>query len=132
VVKRFRCDGGGEFDNAEVKKLLGELGVEHVVCAPYTPEQNGSIERENRTIVESARSSLCSSKLPKTLWAEACATAVYVLNHTGNSSVPNRTPFELWYGRKLSNFNHLRIFGTKCFVYVQKRFRSKFDSKAKF
>jgi hypothetical protein len=38
------------------------------VTPPYKPQKNGAAERENRTIVEAARSMLLSSKLPKELW----------------------------------------------------------------
>ena len=46
----------------------------------YTAEQNGSDERENRTLLEAARSMLAAKGLPKKLWAEAMLTALYVLN----------------------------------------------------
>lgn len=130
VVKKLRCDGGKEFDNSRVAKLLASRGIEQCIPPPYTPEQNGGAERENRTIVEAARSMLNPSKLPKGLWAEACNTAAYLLNRTGKSSVQNKVPYELWYGHPVGRLDHLRIFGTRCYVHVNKKFRSKFDNKA--
>src|SRR5256885_6854322 len=50
--------------------------------SPHCPEQNGKIERENRTVLESANSMLHESGLATKLWAEAVNTAVYVLNRT--------------------------------------------------
>nr|GFB55726.1 retrovirus-related Pol polyprotein from transposon TNT 1-94 [Tanacetum cinerariifolium] len=44
---------------------------------PRTPQQNGVVERRNRTLVEAARSMLIFSKAPMFLWAEAVATAVF-------------------------------------------------------
>ena len=96
---------------------------------PYTPEQNGCAERENRTLVEAARSMLSAQDLPKKLWAEAVVTAAYVLNRSAKSSVENKTPFELWYGRK-ATVDHLRIFGTECFVHIPKVRRKKWDHKS--
>jgi hypothetical protein len=130
VVKQLRCDGGKEFDNRNVSELLAKRGIEHCISTPYTPEQNGVAERENRTIVECARSMLNPTKLPKNLWAEACNTAAYILNHTGKSSVENKSPYELWYGRPVGSLRHLKIFGTECYVHINKQFRSKFDDKA--
>lgn len=130
TVKQLRCDGGKEFDNKEVAETLAKRGIEQLIGPPYTPQQNGAAERENRTIVEAARSMLQSSKLPKSLWAEACNTAAYILNRTGKSSETNKTPYELWYDREIGNLDHLRIFGTSCYAHINKQFRSKFDSKS--
>nr|GEX67050.1 putative ribonuclease H-like domain-containing protein [Tanacetum cinerariifolium] len=47
---------------------------------PRTPQQNGVVERRNRTLVEAARTMLIFSKAPMFLWAEAVATACYTQN----------------------------------------------------
>ena len=82
VTKVLLSDSGREFNCEAVQKVLEEHGITHQLTMPYTPEQNGAAEQENRTVVESARSMLHSSGLPKELWAEACNTAVYILNRT--------------------------------------------------
>ena len=131
VIKRMRTDGGGEFLCAEVAKLLIRHGIERITCPPYTPQLNGSIERENRSVVESARSMMCSTDLPKSLWAESCNTAVYLLNLSGKSSVEGQSPSELWYSQRVLEVNHLKIFGTECFVFIPDGQRSKFDAKSR-
>jgi transposase InsO family protein len=127
-VKAVVTDGGKEYDNTEVKKILAEAGIDHHKTAPYTPEQNGVAERENRFIVESARSMLYAAKVPIKLWAEAVNAAAYVLNRTGPSPVDNKTPYEVWYGKAVK-FDHLRVFGTECFVHVPDQKRRKWDPK---
>lgn len=67
-IKRIRCDNGTEFINEHVQKTLIKRGIVLERIAPYTPEQNGLIERDNRTIQESARTMLLSSGLDKMLW----------------------------------------------------------------
>jgi hypothetical protein len=126
-VKVFITDNGTEFTCAEVRKVLN--GIEHRLSMPYSAEQNGCAERENRTLTEAARSMLAAKELPKNLWAEAILTASYVLNRTGKSSIEGKTPFELWYGRK-GAIDHLRIFGTECFMHVAKVKRQKWDPKS--
>jgi hypothetical protein len=81
--------------------------------------------------VEAARAMIHHKELPKKLWAEACNTAVYVLNHTGPTPEKDKTPYELWHG-KSENFNikRLRIFGTKCYVHEPKQRRQKWDKKS--
>lgn len=130
IVKQFRCDGGKEFDNKDVAKLLAARGIEQLITPPYTPQQNGAAEHENRTIVEAAHSMLQSSKLPKKMWAEACNTAAYILNRTGRSSEADKVPYELWYNRDIEKLDHLRIFGTPVYVFTQKQYRSKLESKS--
>jgi hypothetical protein len=65
---------------------------------PYTPEQNGAADQENRIIVESARCMLNTSGLPKELWVEACNTAVYILNSTVPTAMEGKILLELWTG----------------------------------
>ena len=72
-VKVLMTDNGTEFDNVGVRKVLN--GIEHRMSMPYSAEQNCSAERENRTLLEAARSMLTAKELPKKLWAEATLTA---------------------------------------------------------
>jgi transposase InsO family protein len=123
-------DGGKEFNCEAAQKVLEEHGITHRLTMPYTPEQNGAAKPENRTIVESAPSMLHSSGLPKELWAEACNTAVYILNRTGPTPVEGKTPLELWTG-SYATFGHLRVFGTECYVHIPKQKRHKWDQKIK-
>ncbi|OWZ08869.1 polyprotein [Phytophthora megakarya] len=83
----------------------------------------------NRTIVEMARSRLHYQQLNKTWWGEALMTAVYLLNRLPNTAHSGTTPHELVYGVK-PDLGHLRVFGSRGFVHVDKSRRSKWDSKA--
>ena len=96
---------------------------------PYCPEQNGSAERETRTLVECARTMIHAKDLPTKLWAEAVNTAAYIINRTGPTPSAGKTPYELFHGRHAS-INHIRVFGTECFVYVPKQKRKKWDKKS--
>jgi len=98
---------------------------------PYTPQQNGCSERDNRTLVEAVRAMrLAHEKLPQALWAELINTAAYILNHTGPSSVDGKSQHELWYNKK-PKITHLRIIGCTAYVHVLHQRRKKMDSKAK-
>jgi len=111
TVTELLADGGGEFNNKEVEQITQHAGLNHRMTMPYTAEQSGASERENRTLVEAARTMLQSTQLPKKLWAEAVNTAAYILNRTGPTKVADKTPYELWTGRQAS-VDHLKIFGT--------------------
>lgn len=128
-ISILRTDNGTEFTNSNVKKLLEQEGIRHQRTVPYTPEQNGSAEREMRTIVESARTMIHARDMALKFWAEAVNAAVFVINRTGTSTIANKTPYELWFGKK-SKFDHLQPFGSTVFVHVPKERRRKLDPKA--
>ncbi|GBP60154.1 Retrovirus-related Pol polyprotein from transposon TNT 1-94 [Eumeta japonica] len=127
-VKTFRTGNGMEFINKEVKEMCSERGIIHQTTVCYTPEQNGKAERENRTLVEAARTMLHANNLHKKLWAEAVNTAAFVLNRTGKGR-DGKSPFELWTGRSY-NIHQLQEFGSPVYAYIPKEKRRKFDKKA--
>jgi transposase InsO family protein len=57
-VKKIRSDNGSEFKNLQVEEYLEEEGIKHKFSAPYTPQQNGVVERKNRTLIDMARTML--------------------------------------------------------------------------
>lgn len=129
-VKVLRSDHGKEIDNSTTRKILEELGVRHTFSNVHTPEQNGRIEREMRTIVESARSAMHARNLKDILWAEAVNYAVFTINQTGTSTVAGKSPADLWYGRRI-DINKLRIFGCDCWVLNTSQTRKKLDRKSR-
>lgn len=110
-LKSFRIDRGGEFTLKEFHQYCDELGIMHFLTAPYSPQQNGVVERRNQTVLAAARSMLKSKHVPSVFWAEAVKAAVYVLNRSSTRSVEGATPYERWTGRK-PKFHHLRVFGS--------------------
>ena len=45
-IKRIRSDNGSEFKNISIEEFLDEEGIKHEFLAPYTPQQNGVVERK--------------------------------------------------------------------------------------
>ncbi|KMQ82767.1 retrovirus-related pol polyprotein from transposon tnt 1-94, partial [Lasius niger] len=127
-IKTLRTDNGLEYINKDLKEMLITSGIRHQLTIRYTPKQNGVAERANRSIVERARSMLFEAELPKPYWAEAVATAAYLINRSPNSRIRYEILEELWTGEK-QNLSHLRIFGCKAIAHVSKKLRQKFDSK---
>ena len=98
--------------------------------APYTPEQNGTAERLNRTLMEMVRSMLDEARLRRSFWAEALAMATELRNITATNANDNKTPIECLTARK-PNVKHRRIFGTEAWIRVAKGLRMKLEPKAK-
>nr|GFD39590.1 retrovirus-related Pol polyprotein from transposon TNT 1-94 [Tanacetum cinerariifolium] len=65
-----------------------------------TPQQNGVVERRNRTLVEAARTMMIFSRASLFLWAEAIATACFTQNCSIIHCRFNKTPYKLINGRK--------------------------------
>lgn len=128
-VIRLRSDNGREYVNKDVAAFLEEKGIQHEVSAPYNPEQNGMSERENRTLLNLARSMLYSSNLPSNLWAEAVSTAAYTMNRVPNREEKSVTPFEMWFGKK-PDISHMRVFGCRAYGKVPDSLRTKLQPQA--
>lgn len=86
TIRVIRTDNDTEYVNKRVCELLSARGIVHQTSVAYNPEQNGSAERNIRTVIEAARTMICNRELDQKLWAEAANTAVYVLNRTGTST----------------------------------------------
>lgn len=107
LVVVFRTDGGTEY--LPLDPWLKKKGIRHETTVRYTPQQNGVVERDNRTLVEGACSLFYSNKtLPLQLWAEAVNCVIYTLNRTLSSAYSLMTPFEAWYGFK-PDISNLRV-----------------------
>jgi len=128
-IKAMRSDRGGEFTSKEFEKFCEENGIHRPLTVPYTPQQNGVVERKNRSLLNMARSMLKSKRIPKEFWAEAVECAVYLANRSPTRSVWNKTPEEAWCGRKPC-ITHLRVFGSLAYAHVPDQRRSKLDDKS--
>ncbi|KAK1357060.1 hypothetical protein POM88_050316 [Heracleum sosnowskyi] len=76
-VKILRSDNGTEFKNSKMEEFCKYKGIIQQFSAPGTPQQNGVVERKNKTLIEAGRTMLEEAKLPTYFWAEAVNTACY-------------------------------------------------------
>ena len=128
-VNRIRTDHGGEFSSKDFQQYTTGRGIKHEFSAPYAPEQNGYIERSNRTVVEAVRSLLHAKNLPLGLWAEAVATVVHVLNRSVNKRLNSLTPYELIY-KVRPDVSYFRTFESNGYKHIPKQLRSKLEAKS--
>lgn len=124
-----RSDGGGEFDNAELRRFYKEEGIKPQYTTAYSPQSNGVAERKNRSITEMATCMLIDANLEKRYWGEAVLTATYLQNRLPSRTI-DKTPYDLWWGRK-PDLSNLRVFGAEAFVHIPDTKRSKLESKAR-
>jgi transposase InsO family protein len=109
-LKVICSDNGTEFRNASFYEFCLKHGIDQQFSAPRIPQQNGVVERNNRTLIEMARMMLDEHMTPRRFWADAISTACYISNQIFLCLILHLTPFELCFGHKPS-VSHFRHFG---------------------
>ena len=128
-IKTLRSDRGGEFTSDKFTRYCLEHGIKSQLTAPYSPQQNGVVERKNMTVVSMVRAMLKAKDLPRELWGEAGRTVVYILNQSSTKALQGQTPHKKWTGRKHS-VDHMRIFGSIVHVKNTKRHLNKVQDRS--
>src|SRR6266496_1885994 len=127
-IKKVRSDNRTEFKNANVDTFLDEEGISHEFSATYMPQQNGIVQRKNRTLIEMARTMLDEYKPPRKFWPEAIDTACHTINRVYLHKFFKKTSYELLTGKK-PNVSYFRVFGARCWI-KDPHHTSKFAPKA--
>jgi hypothetical protein len=127
-IKKIRSDNGTEFKNSQIEGFLEDEGIKHEFSSPYTPQQNGVVERKNRTLLDMSRTMLDEYKTPDRFWVEANNTACYSINRLYLHRILKKTSYELLTGKK-PNVSYFRAFGSKCFILIKRGRKSKFAPK---
>ncbi|GJT73272.1 retrovirus-related pol polyprotein from transposon TNT 1-94 [Tanacetum coccineum] len=129
TVRNIRTDNGTEFVNQTLRDYYEQVGISHETSVARTPQQNGVVERRNRTLVEAARTMLIFAQAPLFLWAEAIATACYTQNRSIIRRRHGKTPYELLHDRK-PDLSYLYVFGALCYPNNDSENLGKFQAKA--
>jgi hypothetical protein len=127
-IKKIISDNGTEFKNSQIEGFLEDESIKHEFSSPYTPQQNGIVERKNRTLLDMARTMLDEYKTSDRFWAEAINTACYSINRLYLHRILKKTSYELLIAKK-PNVSYFRVFGSKCFILVKRGRKSKFAPK---
>ena len=93
-VRAIRSDNRTEFKNETLNRFCSDNGITRQYSVPRTPQQDGVVERKNRTLIEATRTMLSVSRLPIYFWAEAVNTSCYTQNRTLINKEHMKTPYE--------------------------------------
>ncbi|GJW77157.1 zinc finger, CCHC-type containing protein [Tanacetum coccineum] len=129
TLKMLRTDRGGEFTSNEFTQYCKENGIARQLTAPYSPQQNGVVERRNRTIMSTTRCMMKATNMPQNFWAEAVRHAIYILNSVPTKALEDITPYEAIKQRK-PNLENLRIFGCIAYAKVPSQHLTKLDDRS--
>nr|GEU44651.1 hypothetical protein [Tanacetum cinerariifolium] len=122
-------NGGYVAFGGDPKEFREMKGIKREFSVARTLQQTEVAERKNRTLIEAARTMLADSMLPTTFWAEAVNTACYVQNRVLVIKPHNKTPCELFLGRKPA-LSFMRPFGCPITILNTLDHLGKFDGKA--
>ncbi|GJV60667.1 zinc finger, CCHC-type containing protein [Tanacetum coccineum] len=103
-LRMLRTDRGGEFTSNEFTKYCKENGIARQLTAPYSPQQNGVVERRNRIVLSTTE--VVSTKALK-----------------------DKTPYEALYNKK-PNLENLRIFGCTAYAKITIPYLKKLDDRS--
>ncbi|KAH0655443.1 hypothetical protein KY285_030325 [Solanum tuberosum] len=116
-VKRLRTDNGLEFCNDEFNEFCKNEGIIQHHTVRMTPQQNGVVERINRTLLERACCMIPNVGLTNSFWAEAMSTTCYIVNRAPSAPLNFKTSEEMWSGTP-ANYSALKIFGCPAYMHV--------------
>ena len=127
-IKKVRSDNGTEFKITLVEEFLEEEGIKHEFSTPYTPQQNGVVDRKNHTLIDMARTMLDEYKTSDIFWCDAVNTACHAINRPYLYKKLKKTSYGHLTGNK-PKVSYFRVFGCKYFILNKKPKTSKFAPK---
>jgi transposase InsO family protein len=86
-LKAVRSDRGGKFMSSNFKEVCDKHGIKREYTILGTPQQNGVVERKNRTVQQMDRSMMNEKNIGQTYWVEAIHIAVFLTNPTSDDIV---------------------------------------------
>ncbi|GKF41759.1 retrovirus-related pol polyprotein from transposon TNT 1-94, partial [Tanacetum coccineum] len=106
-----------------------KVDISHETSVARSPQQNGVVERCNRTLIKAARTMLIYAKASLFLWAEAFATACYTQNRSIVRLYHGKTPCELLHD-KPPDLSFFHVFGALCYLTNDSENLGKLQPKA--
>lgn len=128
-MKVLRSDNGTEFVNKFLTSELLNLGVIHQLSCPYSPQQNGVVERKHRTLLNIARALRIQAHFSIHFWGDFLLTATYLHNRTPTQQLHGQSPYQVLFD-KSPDYTNLRNFGSLCYVSNLSPTKDKFSDRA--
>jgi transposase InsO family protein len=129
-IKTLRTDNGGEYTSKELFSFYKSTRIRRELVVPHNPQQNGVVERKNRSIEETIKALLNDQDLSMFLWGEATMTKIYIQNRIPHRILKDMTPEEAFSVKK-PNVENLRIFGCQVYSHIPKDKRNKLEPSRK-
>ena len=112
-IKTFRSNGGGEYTSTKFKTYLSQQGIIHQISCPYTPQQNGLVEKKHRHLIKTIITLLSHASLPSSYWSYAILTTVTLINLLPTPVLDFDSPWSRLYSSP-PDISQLKVFGCAC------------------
>jgi hypothetical protein len=106
------------------------VGITHHVSCPHTHQQNSSVKRKHRHIVEMGLSLLAHAAMPLKFWDEVFSTAAYLINQLPSRVLDFTSPFEKLFDTT-PNYSWLKVFGCACWPHLRPYNTRKLEFRSK-
>ncbi|KAL0412449.1 UNVERIFIED_CONTAM: Retrovirus-related Pol polyprotein from transposon RE2 [Sesamum radiatum] len=128
-IKVVRTDNGSKFLSEKCQSFFLAKGIIHHRSCPYSPQQNGVVERKHKHLLQIARALMFQSAVPSKFWTEALLTAAFIINRLPTSVLQWKSPYEVLYSKAV-DYSILKIFGCLAFATNLQPHKSKFAKRA--
>lgn len=122
-------DWGGEFHS--LRDIFKKYDILHRATCPYSHQQNGSVERCHRHIVETGIFLLSHASIPQKYWANAFQTAVFLIDCMPTLVLNHKSPYEILMGQS-PDYHFLCVFGSSCLPNLRPLNHNKLDIRSKY
>ncbi|XP_076918426.1 uncharacterized protein LOC143578844 [Bidens hawaiensis] len=129
-MKTLRTDRGGKFTSRDFNRFCDESEIIRHLTAPYTPQQNGGVERRNRTLMGMVRSILKAMQVPNYMWGEAARHSTFLINRVPTRALVDQTPYER-FKKKKPIIEHVRVFGCMAYAKIDNVHLKKLDDRSR-
>ena len=133
-IKGFITDNARDFNNKEISEFCINERIRHETSRPYTPQQNGLVERKIRDIMDKGKTLITYSSLPKNLWGLAIMTAICLINRLPSKTLGLQSPVKgmenCFPTIRLRNGLSPKVFGCLCYIHIHNMGTVKFFAMA--
>lgn len=124
-IKTIQCDGGTEF-----KPLMSQFPeITFRVSCPYTPEQNGVVERKHRHLVELALATMSQAFIPTDYWDHIFESVVFIINRLPSSVLDFTSPYELLF-KNAPDYSFFKVLGCLCYPWLRPYAHNKLELRS--
>lgn len=107
----------GEYVNTDLLAFFSAQGTIHQTTCPYTPQQNGRVERKHRNLLKMTRALRFQANLHVSFWGDCLLASTYLINRIPTSVLGFVSPYEKLF-LVTPSYNHLRTFGYLAYMSI--------------
>lgn len=117
-MKVLRTNNSLEFCSNESDRFCAAKKMTKHKTFPYNTQQNGLVEKMNKSLLERVGSMMIDARLFKDLWGEALKIVAHLINRSPSSTIDFLTSMQKWSGHQL-DFKNLKAFRCAAYAHIK-------------